>query len=71
MLEKIKLYIKQKNCNHYMRTTRWHWVHYPNSEPLSIEAEYQCTICGKIDYVHLYGKEAEQWAMVMGNYLRE
>jgi hypothetical protein len=68
MFEKIKKLLQELRCEHDMRLNRWHWVHFPNYEPLSVEAEYKCTKCGKIDYVHLYGKEGEDWAGVMGNY---
>jgi hypothetical protein len=68
MLNKIKKFIQKLKCNHDMALKRWHWVHFPNYEPLSVEAEYECSICGKIDYIHLYGKEAEEWQAAMGNY---
>lgn len=70
MLERIKLFIKRKRCIHDMQLTRWHWVHFLDNEPASIESEYKCIECGKIEYLHLYDKEAKQWELVMGNYLK-
>ena len=46
-------------------------VHFPDYEPLSVEVEYKCKDCGKIDYLHLYGKEADEWAKSMGNYKKQ
>lgn len=71
MLEKIKRFIRQYKCTHDMDVTRWHWVHFPNYEPLSVEAEYQCSACGKLDYLHLYGKDADTWAKAMGNHKKQ
>jgi hypothetical protein len=68
MLNKIKLAIKKFKCKHDMSIKRWHWVHFPDYEPLSVEAEYECSKCGKIDYLHLYEEEADEWAKAMGEY---
>ncbi|MBU5486419.1 hypothetical protein KQI86_19140 [Clostridium sp. MSJ-11] len=68
MLEKIKLTIRRLKCKHDMEINRWHWVHYPESEPSSVEAEYKCNRCGKLNYIHLYDKEAEEWSSAMGEY---
>lgn len=71
MFEKLKQIIKQWKCRHRMDVVRWHWVHFPDYEPLSIEVEYKCKDCGKIDYLYLYGKEADEWAKSMGNYKKQ
>jgi hypothetical protein len=71
MIDKIKLLIKQIKCKHYMVLNRWHLVHFPNYEPLSVEAEFKCNKCGKVDYLHLYDKEKEEWENCMGNYKKD
>lgn len=43
-------------------------MHFPDYEPLSVEVEYECEKCGKLAYLHLYGREADEWAEAMGNY---
>ena len=35
-----------------------------------VEAEYQCTKCGKLKYLHLYGEEQKQWESILGDYLK-
>lgn len=68
MINKIKLLLKRLRCKHDMELNRWHWVHFPDHEPLSVEIEYVCTKCKKTDYIHLYKKEAREWNEVMGEY---
>jgi len=68
MFNKIKSLIRQCKCQHDIELTRWHWVHFPNYEPLSIEVEYKCSKCDKLDYLHLYKEKANQWVKAMGNY---
>ena len=71
MIAKIKQFIHKLKCDHDMQFIRWHWVHFPNSEPLSVEVEYKCDKCKKIEYLHLHGKVADGWARAMGNYKKE
>ena len=71
MLERLKRFMHQLVCNHDMELQRWHWVHFPNYEPLSIEAEYKCPKCEKIKYVHLYGTDGQKFANAMGNYKKQ
>lgn len=73
LLNKIKFWWKQFRCPHtYASCNRWHWTHYPNDNDYrSIEAEYVCNNCGKVMYIHLFGKEAEEWEFVMGDYKKE
>jgi formylmethanofuran dehydrogenase subunit E len=68
MFKKFNQYFKKIKCNHDMTLFRWHWVHFPEYEPLSIEIEYKCQKCGSFDYIHLYGKEADDWVKGMGDY---
>ena len=49
-------------CEHHKKLQRWHWVHFFDYEPISIEAEYKCSTCGKCAYLHLYGEDAEQYS---------
>lgn len=67
--QSLKVMKRQLFCPHRKAyLNRWHLVHYPNSEPLSVEAEYICQDCGKVTYLHLYGNEKEQWEKIMGTY---
>lgn len=59
---------KRLFCKHDMDLIRWHWVHFPDFEPISVEAEYQCEKCGKFERIHLYDYEAKQWAEVLQDY---
>ena len=70
IITKIKIFLHQLKCKHYdSELLRWHWTHGPiGNEPAFIEAEYHCTKCGKIVYLSLRGREAQEWAMVMGEY---
>jgi hypothetical protein len=69
MLNKLRVFFKQLFCKHYnSKLLRWHLVHFPSYEPLSVEAEYQCDDCEKINYLHLYGKDRTDWEENMGNY---
>lgn len=70
MLEKIKRLIQKLTCKHDMGLNRWHLVHFPEYEPAHVEAEYQCTKCGKLKYLHLYGEEQKQWESILGDYLK-
>lgn len=65
-MKSFKLFLKRLLCEHYYRINKWHWVHYPNHEPLSIEVEYICNNCGKVKYKHLYGKDASKWVDELG-----
>jgi hypothetical protein len=67
----IKRFIREQKCHHDMELIRWHWVHFPEYEPLSVEAEYKCTKCGRIDYLHLYDKKAKDWSAIMGDYKKQ
>lgn len=71
MFKKIKQFIREHKCKHDMGVNRWHWVHFPNYEPLSVEVEYKCTVCGRLDYLHLYGQEAKEWSDAMGDYKKQ
>ena len=51
----MKLFCKHKNN----RILRWHYVHYPDYEPIIIEAELFCQDCGKKFYV--YEKSPERY----------
>ena len=44
MFEKLKQIIKQWKCRHRMDVVRWHWVHFPDYEPLSVEVISECVI---------------------------
>lgn len=68
ILSKIKKFIQELKCEHDMLLKRWHLVHFPDHEPLSVEAEYICTKCGKTEYLHLYGKDRKEWEDAMGEY---
>ena len=68
ILKVIKHLVRQFRCKHDMSLNRWHLVHYPNYEPLSVEAEFICSKCGKMDYLHLYDTDKNQWIRVMGDY---
>ena len=66
----MKKLIKQLSCKHKLKLQKWHWVHLFPWEPLSVEAEYKCVLCGKMEYKHLYDEAAKDWKETMGNYLR-
>lgn len=70
---KIKYYWKRFKCSHtYIDCNKWHWTHYPNNNDYrSVEIEYCCKNCGKIIYVHLFGRKAKEWAFIMGDYKKE
>ena len=58
----LKFFIKRLFCAHRnVMLRRWHWVHYPDYEPRSVEIEYKCKDCGELIYEHLYGQDAESW----------
>lgn len=69
-MEKIKRFLKQLRCKHaYADLLRWHWTHGPYGNALAfIKAEHRCTECGKIIYIYQRGREAHDWAKVMGNH---
>ena len=68
MIELIKR-LKQLSCKHEdAALLRWHWLHDPDYALRHVEAEYRCHICGKVFYQHYYGKEARDWAFVMGEH---
>jgi len=71
MVKRIKLFFKQLKCKHDMQLKKWHYVHFPDYQPAHIEAEYICSKCNKVEYLHLYGKDMKQWEMAMGNYKKE
>lgn len=70
LLQKVAMAWDQFSCFHEdTHLVRWHWTHYPNGcEPRSVEAEYQCEACGKLLYMHLFGRAAHEWADAMGDY---
>lgn len=67
---KIKKFFRQISCNHFdADLIRWHWTHGPmGNDPASVEAECRCNDCEKMVYMHLYGKDASEWAKVMKNH---
>lgn len=69
-MKRVKRFLYQLFCKHYKADLiRWHWTHGPaGNDPASVEAEYCCNNCGKTIYVHLYGKDASEWAKVMKNH---
>lgn len=69
-MNKIKEFIQRLRCKHFKADLlRWHWTHGPSgNEPAFIEAEYRCKDCGKIVYLYQRGKEAKEWAKVMGEH---
>lgn len=70
LIVKIKTCIKKCMCRHERANLqRWHWTHGPNgNDPATVEAEYECQLCGKIVYLHLNRKESLDWATAMGHY---
>ena len=72
MFGKIKQILRGRKFPHSMMSVnRWHWVHFPSYEPLSIEIEYKCPQCSNLDYVHLFDDDAKDWADAIGNYKKE
>lgn len=48
---KIKTWFRQLFCRHWFRINRWHWCHGPTgNNPLMIEYERICPLCGKLTY---------------------
>lgn len=70
LANKIKSFIKQLHCDHKdVDLIRWHWTHGTNGNDLAfVEIEYCCKECEKTIYLYQHGKEAHDWAKVMGSY---
>lgn len=50
---------------------RWHICHGPNgNDPAEIEAEYICTLCGKISYSHYSVEYKENFEKICPQYER-
>lgn len=66
-------FFKMLFCKHlYADLICWHWTHGTSgNDPAFVEAKYRCENCGKIVYMYRKGKEAEEWAKVMGSYKKE
>lgn len=68
MLIKFKKWWKQIICKHKnIDLLRWHLVHYPEHDPLCVEAEYRCVDCDKVVYKYYRGEERAKWEKKMGN----
>ena len=51
MRNNLATIMKQMWCNHEFHPVRWHWTHGPYGNDFgSIEAEWKCEKCGKIEY---------------------
>ena len=62
--------LKHKPCLHAdADLIRWHRIHENGMEPRTVEAEYQCSTCGKHIVLHIINREeCLQWELAMGHY---
>lgn len=58
-----KLFCKHKEAD----LTSWQWTHgQSGNEHAFVIADYKCKWCGKTIQIHLHGKEAIEFASVIG-----